>query len=315
VFIGAIGSTNLAVYACGFVCNSNWASVAQGWKEREAHSLSRFDASADPTYGEYAHVLENTIGCRVDRLRLRREDDFDLPIERLGKALRRGYDLVVLVNPNNPTGRYASADGLKRVVDESPPQTRFWIDEAYIDFLGPEASLERFASTRNNVFVCKSMSKCYALSGLRVGYLCGEPQGSGEIQAITPPWVVGLPAQVAAVEALRDPVHYAGCYQETHALREDLAAALGLETLPSRTNGFLAFLPEDGPTASEVVRACRMRGLYLRDAGITSPRLGRHSLRFAVKDGLTNVRMVAIFAEVLHELAASGPDGSFMDQR
>jgi histidinol-phosphate/aromatic aminotransferase/cobyric acid decarboxylase-like protein len=213
----------------------------------------------------------------------------------------------VLVNPNNPTGRYGSAEGLKKIMDEAPAQTRFWIDEAYIDYVGPDCSLERFASSRRNVFVCKSMSKGYALSGLRVGYLCGEPAGIGEIRAITPPWVVGLAAQVAAVEALRDPTYYAGCYQATHALREGLVSALGLETLPSRTNGFLAFLPEEGPTASEVVRACRIRGLFLRDPGITSPRLGRHCLRFAVKDGSTNARMVAILAEVRQDLAGLEP--------
>ena len=166
----------------------------------------------DPSYAEYSHVLEHVVGCRVDRLRLRREDDFDLPLEHLQKALRRGYELVVIVNPNNPTGRLCPVETLTRLIDDAPICTRFWIDEAYVDYAGSGASLERVACSRSNVYVCKTMSKIYALSGLRVGYLCGEVDA---IRAITPPWVVGLPAQVAAVEAFRDPAYYAECYRKT----------------------------------------------------------------------------------------------------
>ena len=60
----------------------------------------------DPGYGEYAHVTERVIGCRVDRFRLRREEGWQIDPDRLSAAVRSGdYDLVVVVNPNNPTGR------------------------------------------------------------------------------------------------------------------------------------------------------------------------------------------------------------------
>ncbi|MGW1926769.1 ROK family protein, partial [Streptomyces massasporeus] len=75
----------------------------------------------DPSYGEYAHVTERVIGCRVDRLRLRREDGWLLDPARLAAATRDGrYDLVVVVNPNNPTGRHAPADALRAVIEASP---------------------------------------------------------------------------------------------------------------------------------------------------------------------------------------------------
>ena len=252
----------------------------------------------DPTYSEYSHVLDHVVGCRVDRLRLRRGEGFDLPIDRLRKRLERGYDLVVLVNPNNPTGRFTPAETIAGLLDDAPPRTKFWIDEAYVDYTGPDGSLERSACSRNNLFVCKTMSKVYALSGLRVAYLLGEPEAIREIRGVTPPWVVGLPAQVAAVHALLDPVYYAERHAETHRLREGLVRSIGLATVPSRTNGFLAWLPSEGPTAAGVVAACRTRGLFLRDPGVTSPSLGTHVLRFAVKDEATNARMSAIFHEV-----------------
>ncbi len=83
----------------------------------------------DPTYGEYAHVLERVIGCRVDRLELRRTDGYAVEPRHLAAQLRRDYDLVVLINPNSPTGKHIRRDVLERLIAEAPNQTRFWIDE------------------------------------------------------------------------------------------------------------------------------------------------------------------------------------------
>ena len=60
----------------------------------------------DPAYGEYAHVLDNVIGCRVRRFPLGRENGYLVDAERLDAEIRKGCDLVVVVNPNNPTGRH-----------------------------------------------------------------------------------------------------------------------------------------------------------------------------------------------------------------
>ena len=81
--------------------------------------------------------------------------------------MEQRYDLVVLVNPNNPTGRHISRTELEGVLRRVPAQIRVWINEAYIDYLGAAESLERFAAESENVIVCKSMSKVYALSGTR----------------------------------------------------------------------------------------------------------------------------------------------------
>jgi histidinol-phosphate/aromatic aminotransferase/cobyric acid decarboxylase-like protein/GNAT superfamily N-acetyltransferase len=256
----------------------------------------------DPTYGEYAHLLERVIGCRVDRLRLRRERRYDVDLAQLSTALEADYDLIVLVNPNSPTGRMIPALELQRVLRRAPAKTRIWLDETYIDFADPTASLEAFACASSSVVVCKSMSKAYALSGARVAYLCGGPQVAEELRAITPPWVVGLPAQVAAVEALRDPAYYEACYRETRTLREAVATqlrSLGLEVIPGVANFVLCHLPEPGLDAAEVVRRCRSQDLYLRDASEMGAGIGRHALRIAVKDATTNSRMVRILAEAL----------------
>src|SRR3989442_1135372 len=125
------------------------------------------------------------------------------------------------------------------------------------------------------------MSKVYALSGARAAYLCAGAHQLEALRAITPPWVVSLPAQVAAVYALQDPTYYAARYAETGALREQLAGglrSLGLEVIAGVANFLLCHLPPDGPDAATVVRRCRARHLFLRDAAAMGSQLGSHAL-------------------------------------
>ena len=261
----------------------------------------------DPSYGEYAHVLEHVVGCRVTRLPLARRDGYRVNVDRLATLLRQAFDLVVLVNPNNPTGQHVSADVLRQVLSEAPRETVVWIDEAYVDYVDPRASLERWAQTTANVVVCKSLSKGLALSGVRAAYLCGARRLVESLRRLTPPWAVALPAQLAVVTALRDSAYYLRRYHETHALREKLAAGLrscgGLDVLAGATNSVLCHLPDGGPTAAEVAALCRERDLFIRDAGATSRALGDRVLRVAVKDGDTNRRIVDLMGASLVQLA------------
>lgn len=260
----------------------------------------------DPTYGEYAHVLERVIGCRVDRLELLRTNRYAVEPDDLAAQLRRNYDLVVLVNPNSPTGQHVRRDVLERLIAEAPNQTRFWIDETYLEYVGTEQSLERFAAASSNTVVCKSMSKVYALSGVRAAYLCGPAQLIDELRPLAPPWAVSLPAQVAAVEALRDTQYYTERYEQTHQLRAELATALTLDcdvdVVPGTANFVLCHLPENGPIAANVAAACRKRELFIRDAGNLGQCLGAYVIRIAVKDAATNQRVVSILSTVLRQL-------------
>ncbi len=70
----------------------------------------------DPTYGEYAHVLENVIRCQVDRLVLPRSRQYVVDLAKLQTRVQMGYDLIVLVNPNNPTGQHISRRNLAEVL-------------------------------------------------------------------------------------------------------------------------------------------------------------------------------------------------------
>ncbi|HEV7766086.1 MAG TPA: aminotransferase class I/II-fold pyridoxal phosphate-dependent enzyme [Thermoanaerobaculia bacterium] len=263
----------------------------------------------EPAYGEYAHVLEKVIRCRVDRLVLDRANHYDVDLAQLERASHSDYDLIVLVNPNSPTGRHIPRHELESLLRRVPASTLVWIDETYIDYVGAHESLEEVATTRPNVVICKSMSKVYALSGVRAAYLCASPHLVQALRAITPPWAVSLPAQVAAVAALHDSRYYAERYHQTHALRTQLAKALSafpsVEIVPGTANFVLFHVAEDGPTAGEITMQCRKQNLFIRDASTMGTNLGHHALRIAVKDEQTTNRMIEILAAELR--AATAP--------
>ncbi|GAA2628992.1 histidinol-phosphate transaminase [Actinomadura fulvescens] len=256
----------------------------------------------DPMYGEYAHVVEQIAGCRAERLRLRREQDWRIDPERLSRALAEGdYDLAVIVNPNNPTGQVLDTAVLRDVLERAPRTTRFWIDEAYLEYTG-QPSLEGYAAASSNVVVAKTLSKMYALSGLRVGYLAGPPTLVQDVRRWTPPWAVSLPAQVAAVQALREQAYYAARWAETARLRDDLAAALresAPQVLTGCANSVLLTLPQGGPTATRVARACRARGVFVRDLTGMSPSFEGRTLRVSVRSAEDNARVTKALRDVL----------------
>jgi histidinol-phosphate/aromatic aminotransferase/cobyric acid decarboxylase-like protein len=258
----------------------------------------------DPTYGEYAHVFEQVVGCQVDRIPLCRENDYRLsPADLESAACQFEYDLMVLVNPNSPTGQFLGRRELEGVLRRIPPKTRVWIDETYMEYAGTAESLEKFAAGSENVVVCKSMSKVYALSGLRAAYLCAPPHLARAILGITPPWVVSLPAQVAAVNALKDPAYYAERYAETRANRAELVRMLrlieGMEVLEGVANFVLCYLDPAGPSAADVCQRCRAQQIFLRELSSLSKQLGTHALRIAVKDRRANERIVDVVRAAL----------------
>ncbi len=263
----------------------------------------------EPQYAEYRHVLADLVGCQVDTFRFDPRDG--AAASRLPDLIRPGdYDLVVLVDPNNPLGYRLDPADVRRLIAMATPGTRFWIDRTYALFDGPDRSLERFAAASPNVVVGSSMSKAYALSGLRLGYLCGPVDLMADIRRMTPPWGISRPAAAAGLAAIADPDYYALRYRQTAVLREDLrdrlAAIRGVRPRDGAANFVLAEL-DDPLDAATIRELCAARGLYLRaypsDAG-----LRWNALRVAVRDRATQERMATIIAEVAEDTQqARGP--------
>lgn len=205
--------------------------------------------------------------------------------------------MVVIVNPNSPTGRVVPRAEMERVV-KSCPETIFWVDETYIDFVDRH-SLEGLVAECDNLIISKSMSKFYGLSGLRVGYLVGSTNKVSEWERLSPPWSVGLLGQLGAIEALLDSEYYKAQVIETMVLREELVlglAQMGIEPVPSVTNYIFGRLPGGG--VADLVAGLANRDIFIRDANNLSPRFEDDWLRIAVKDRNSQSRLLRAMQEL-----------------
>jgi histidinol-phosphate/aromatic aminotransferase/cobyric acid decarboxylase-like protein len=216
--------------------------------------------------------------------------------ELLTEVVRVRPDLVVLVNPNSPTGQHWERAEVVRFLDSVPRSTTVLIDETYVEYASSGESVEREAARRENVLVLKSMSKVYGLSGLRVGYLVGSAGRVRELARWMPPWAVSLPAQVAAVEALGDVAYYEEKWAETHRLRDELARELPGRAYPSTANFVLVELEV---SAERVRERMERHGVFVRNCDSMSRRFGDRFLRIAVKRRSQNRRIVSAMRAAL----------------
>jgi histidinol-phosphate/aromatic aminotransferase/cobyric acid decarboxylase-like protein len=256
-----------------------------------------------PCYAEYEYVCRNVIRCRVDSVELEASSGFQLDPDALVARLRETvYDLVVIVNPNNPTGAFLLLEFWRVLLHKlqsspglSPP--RIWIDECYVDYVDASQSMESLAALDPSVVVCKSLSKSMALSGLRAGYLTLVPELAEDLRRITPPWNLGTLTQLGLSAALEEPEYYRDQFDATHRQRawlEFQLSALGFTVIPGTANFFLAYLPAWVRDKSAFLQHCEQKRLFLRDTFPTSPELGHRTIRFAVKDPISNQHMLEI---------------------
>ncbi|MBL8725221.1 MAG: histidinol-phosphate aminotransferase family protein [Planctomycetes bacterium] len=256
-------------------------------------------AILDPMYGEYHHIFAHVLGTRVVPCELDAARGFAPDAVAIADTVRRsGAKLLVMVNPNSPTGVAMPRAAVETLLAELPATVQVWIDETYVDFAPEVPSAEPLVAHDPRVMVAKSMSKFFALSGLRVGYLCADGSLVQSVARRNPPWSVGLLAQCAAVRALDNYGWYRERAAETHLLRAELMAGIDalpeLRCMPSTTNFVL--IETTGLPAGELVRRCRAHGVFLRDCGSLSPRFGSRYVRTAVKARQDNRRIVAALA-------------------
>ncbi|MBD0350412.1 MAG: aminotransferase class I/II-fold pyridoxal phosphate-dependent enzyme [Flavisolibacter sp.] len=105
----------------------------------------------DPCYGEYMHVLEHIISCTTTRFPLRRAEGFVVNTKALLAEIRKGYNMVIIVNPNSPTGLHVPKVEMEEMLAQVPTGTLVWIDETYIEYVDTTESLERRAVQSENV--------------------------------------------------------------------------------------------------------------------------------------------------------------------
>ena len=264
----------------------------------------------DPCYGEYIYVLEKIVKCRFTRFTLSHENQFKIDTSSLLAEIQKNYDMVILVNPNSPTGLYIPKKEMTKMLLQIPSSTLVWLDETYIEYAGSSESMEKMATKTENVMVCKSMSKVYALSGVRAAYLCCSPHLIETLKTISPPWAVSLPAQAAAIMALKDEEYYLKKYAETRKLRSSLKQKLlkiGISEVIEGVANFLLFYLPPKVQLFQFLQLCKKENLFLRDVSNMGKSLRDNMVRIAVKDEKTNDKMVYIIEGVLKKLIELKP--------
>jgi len=193
-------------------------------------------------------------------------------LEAMLTAVGRRTRMVIVCNPNNPTGTYLPAAALQAFVEQVPDDVLVVIDEAYNEFVDAEDWQDTLALPRRheNVILLRTFSKIYGLCGLRVGYgLCSAALRAA-VDRVRQPFNVNRPAQLAAREALRHHDQMLGRRRHTAALRRQLETSLseiGRPTVPSQANFMLVGSRGLRCAPERVFETLMRRGVIVRDGG------------------------------------------------
>jgi histidinol-phosphate aminotransferase len=167
----------------------------------------------------------------------------DLPAMRA--AITPRTRVVMLCNPNNPTGTSVGREEFDAFVASLPADVLLVVDEAYFEFVRRADFPDAIAwiAKRPGTLVIRTFSKIYGLAGLRVGYGVGDPETIDYLERARHPFNLNLLAEEAAVAALDDTEHVARTQRvnaDGVAYLERELHALGIATWPTDANYLLA---------------------------------------------------------------------------
>jgi threonine-phosphate decarboxylase len=255
----------------------------------------------EPGFSEYSSALERE-RCKIHRLFLRRDASFQLDGEALFDILRRRRpDILMLGNPNNPTGNVLSRPLLAELIATCSKRRIYLVlDESFLDFT-PHPSCAFEAARNPHVVVVRSLTKFWALAGLRIGYLVAHKGLVERLSAQLEPWSVNTLASAAAAESLRD-LRYRDrtlklIRRERAFLTEQLGGLGWLEPFPSEANFLLVRIAAPGISSTHLCRRLAERNILIRD-GSNFPGLDRRYFRLAVRRRSENQRLI----DELHKL-------------
>ncbi len=173
--------------------------------------------------------------------------------------------IIVVANPNNPTGNFMDAKDFVRIAETGLP---FVIDEAYVEYAGLNLSQVELTKKYKNVLITRTLSKAYGLAGLRFGYALGDKDVIGQISAALLPWNVGTIPMWTALAAFEDTeaLDYRVKYNnaEVDYITEALSEVPNLVVFPSKANYILFDCGATGKKGKEVVAYAESKSLIFR---------------------------------------------------
>lgn len=208
-------------------------------------------------------VLADLAGVRSVRVPLLNEA-LDLPA--MAAAVTRHTRIIIICNPNNPTGTALGQAELRDFLDLVPADCLVLIDEAYAEYVrhpGPRSALS-LCRERPNLAVLRTFSKAYGLAGLRIGYLVGDPFVAAQLRKACLPYSLSTVAQAAALAALKAQDQLLAQVDETVAERARVRQALlaaGWDIPRSEANFLWLRL---GEASADFARSCARAGIHVR---------------------------------------------------
>ncbi|MDH4183663.1 MAG: cobyric acid synthase [Nitrospinota bacterium] len=255
-----------------------------------------------PAYVDYRACAQRA-GLEVETLAMEESRDFALDLDRLSENIGGG-EIVFIGSPNNPNGLTAPRDELLRLA-LARPDTIFVVDESFGGFVEDFESVIG-ASMPENMIAVVSLTKLFAIPGLRLGYAVARPGLAGAVSQRVPPWSVNALAQAVGVEAVEDKEYARRTKEAVRALREELAAGLenipGLKVYPARANYLLLRL-ESASAADLAQRLITREKIAIRVCHNFEGLDGRY-FRLAVRSKAENAQLLEALSA---QLGAKAP--------
>ncbi len=257
-----------------------------------------------PTYSDYERAL-TLAGCEVVHFQLRKEDEFVLDTDRFIRAMQEGADLVLLCNPNNPTGSMVPLVEIKEILSAARfTRTTVVVDEAFMDFVLGESA--RFQVTEfENLMVLRSLTKFYGIPGLRAGCLYGSKPLVERIKEYQEPWTLNRLSQAAVTAALSDEEYRQQAQrlvaEEKNFLLKELASIPGIRVFPSHVNFLLLETSPPMPEPDRLFEALIRSGILVRNCA-SFPTLAPNFFRVAVRNHEENQLLVQAVRKAMREL-------------
>lgn len=256
-----------------------------------------------PSFSEYERSAL-AAECQVDYLYLKENDGFKIDFTML-EQLAVDYDAVILGNPNNPTGELIQVEVLEHFLEMvQNAGTMLIMDESFLDFRTDSSkySAKALLGHMNNLFIIHSLTKFYAIPGLRLGFGVGNTELIARLELAKDPWNVNLLAQRAGVVALKDKDYQ----QESRSLLikmqlefiTQLKAIHCLKVYEASVNFVLVNIKNTGLTSGLIVRRMRMMGILIRDCS-NYPGLDEGYIRLAIRNHNENDQVIKAMRSVL----------------
>ena len=254
-----------------------------------------------PTFGEYENAVRRTGGePRHIKLPL----NFCIEPNVFTRNMQDAK-IAFLCNPNNPTSILTPDDTLIKIIEEALEEdVLVFLDEDFLEFVDEERQVSLVSRINDypNLFVLRSFTKIFGLTGLRVGYGIASEETIKLLSNAKMPWNVNCLAQVAALAALTDTEHLKKSCElvrvERLFLNLELMRLTSFKPYPADANFIFINIEESGFTAAQIKEKMLKQGILIRDCS-SFRGLNEYHIRIAVKTRQENEMLLAAFTKVV----------------